>query len=113
MLSAARRLAARRGGRGLLQPSLLRQFQSSVGKAQEPATNTEPVPLSKMKDSFMSGTSSTYLEELEERDRSNPKSVDKSWASFFHSMGKALSPPAARRLVACATICLLLACPMV
>ncbi len=45
------------------------------------------MPLSKLKDSFLDGTSSTYLEELEERYRSNPKSVDKSWASFFHSMG--------------------------
>ena len=45
------------------------------------------MPLSKLKDSFLDGTSSTYLEELEERYRSNPQSVDKSWASFFHSMG--------------------------
>ena len=52
----------------------------------EPAP--KPVPLSKLKDSFLDGTSSTYLEELEERYRANPASVDKTWASFFNSMGK-------------------------
>lgn len=85
MLSSAARRLARRGGR--LGPlALLRPFQSSAEllKAAEP----EPVPLSKLKDQFLNATSSTYLEELEERYRSNPKSVDKSWASFFHSMGE-------------------------
>ena len=76
----ASRLVARRGQR---LPALARAFQASGSEQQEPA----PVPLSKLKDSFLDGTSSTYLEELEERYRSNPKSVDKSWASFFHSMG--------------------------
>lgn len=80
MLSTAGRLATR-GSRRL--PLALRGFQSSSETAQQP----EPVPLSKLKDSFLDGTSSTYLEELEERYRTNPKSVDKSWASFFHSMG--------------------------
>ena len=85
MLAAAGRRLVR--GRGL-QPLLLRQFQGTgeQGSAAEPAP--EPVPLSKLKDSFLDGTSSTYLEELEERYRANPKSVDKSWASFFHSLGE-------------------------
>lgn len=52
-----------------------------------------PVPLSKLKDSFLDGTSSTYLEELEERYRRNPSSVDKTWASFFKSMGEPSSGP--------------------
>ena len=39
----------------------------------------------------MDGTSSTYLEELQQRYQNDPKSVDKSWASFFHSLGGSLS----------------------
>ncbi len=45
------------------------------------------MPLSKLKDSFLDGTSSTYLEDLEERYRHDPGSVDKSWSSFFRSLG--------------------------
>lgn len=78
---AAGRIISRRGSSAA--PLLARQFQGSGDKLQQP----EPVPLRKLKDSFLDGTSSTYLEELEERYRSNPQSVDKSWASFFHSMG--------------------------
>ena len=51
-----------------------------------------PVPLKKMKDSFLDGTSSSYLEELEERYREDPSSVDTSWASFFRSMDMGVSP---------------------
>lgn len=40
--------------------------------------------------SFLDGTSSTYLEELEERYRADPSSVDKTWASFFNSLGMLL-----------------------
>jgi 2-oxoglutarate dehydrogenase E1 component len=59
-------------------------------RQREPA----PVPLRKMKDSFLDGTSSSYLEELEERYREDPKSVDTSWASFFRSMDMGVSPEA-------------------
>ena len=68
----------------------LRGFQTTSA-ALEPPPTPKPVPLSKLKDSFLDGTSSTYLEELEERYRVNPASVDKTWASFFKSMGKWLS----------------------
>ena len=54
----------------------------------------KPVPLRKLKDSFLDGTSSSYLEELEERYRSDPKSVDTSWASFFRSMDLGVAPEA-------------------
>lgn len=64
----------------------LRSFQTSAAALEPPPP--QPVPLSKLKDSFLDGTSSTYLEELEERYRVNPASVDKTWASFFQSMGK-------------------------
>lgn len=47
----------------------------------------QPVPLSKLKDGFLDGTSSTYLEELEERFHADPSSVDKSWAAFFNNLG--------------------------
>lgn len=48
----------------------------------------KPTPLPKLKDNFLDGTSSTYLEELEERYNSDPSSVDKTWASFFGSLGQ-------------------------
>ena len=48
----------------------------------------KPTALPKLKDNFLDGTSSTYLEELEERYRSDPASVDKTWASFFGSLGE-------------------------
>ncbi len=51
--------------------------------------SSQPVPLSKLKDAFLDGTSSTYLEELEERFRDDPTSVDKTWASFFNNLGTA------------------------
>jgi 2-oxoglutarate dehydrogenase E1 component len=52
---------------------------SSPAKAKDP----EPVPISKLYDNFLDGTSSTYLEELERRYQKDPNSVDKTWASFF------------------------------
>ncbi len=54
--------------------------------------HAQPVPLSKLKDGFLDGTSSTYLEELEERFRTDPSSVDKTWASFFNNLGVLLLP---------------------
>lgn len=75
-----------RGAATLLRPACVRYVQSSGG-AKDPA-HPEPVPLPKLKDSFLDGTSSTYLEELEERYRRDPGSVDRTWASFFKSLGK-------------------------
>ena len=40
-----------------------------------------------VQDNFLDGTSSSYLEELEERFRADPASVDKTWASFFTNLG--------------------------
>jgi len=51
----------------------------------------DPVPLSKLKDSFNDATSVTYLEELEQRYRRDPRSVDMTWASFFRSLGESWS----------------------
>lgn len=47
----------------------------------------EPVPISKMYDSFLDGTSSSYLEDLERRYNDDPASVDKTWAGFFRHVG--------------------------
>jgi hypothetical protein len=71
--------ARRLGGRARGLPGLARVYAT--------ATPPKPVPLAKMKDSFLDGTSSTYLEQLQERFNENPESVDKTWASFFRSLG--------------------------
>ncbi|GMH36333.1 hypothetical protein BSKO_04201 [Bryopsis sp. KO-2023] len=65
---------------------------SNVAQAQSPAP--DPVPLRKMKDSFLDGTSSTYLEELEQRYQADPYSVDKTWASFFRNLESGVPPEA-------------------
>jgi 2-oxoglutarate dehydrogenase complex dehydrogenase (E1) component-like enzyme len=48
------------------------------------------VPLSKLKDSFNDGTSIAYIEELEQRYKADPSSVDKTWGMFFKAMGESL-----------------------
>lgn len=62
-----------------------RWFQASGTDSQQNAPKA--VPMSKLKDAFLDGTSSTYLEDLEERYHKDPSSVDKSWTSFFRSLG--------------------------
>lgn len=66
-----------------------RGLSSSTASAK--SKDPEPVPISKLYDNFLDGTSSTYLEELERRYQSDPNSVDKTWASFF-SMASTLAP---------------------
>ena len=61
----------------------------------------QPVPISKMTDNFLDGTSSSYLEELERRYLEDPGSVDATWAGFFKSVGAlmaALSRPSRNAL---------------
>lgn len=74
-----------------LAPALL--LHSSASVAQQPPA-PKPVPLPKLKDSFLDGTSSTYLEELEQRYQADPRSVDKTWASFFNSLDTGVAPEA-------------------
>jgi hypothetical protein len=81
--SCAGRLAARLQRPPL--PVFAERWVHGTAKAEQ--QHPKPVPISKMTDSFLDGTSSTYLEELEERYRADPDSVDKSWASFFRSLG--------------------------
>jgi hypothetical protein len=82
MRRAAKRLASQAAWS--LRAQAISGLQTS---AVAGAAHPKPVPLSKLKDSFLDGTSSTYLEELEERYRANPASVDNTWGSFFRSMG--------------------------
>ena len=60
----------------------------AIAQAYATAAPPKPVPIAKLKDSFLDGTSSTYLEQLQEKFNDDPASVDKSWASFFRSLGK-------------------------
>ena len=86
----AMRVATRRVADQLrCSPAVLignRLFQGSGADAQQGPPKA--VPMSKLKDSFLDGTSSTYLEDMEEKYRQDPSSVDKSWASFFRSLGE-------------------------
>jgi hypothetical protein len=75
-------LFGRSGGR---TQRLLRAYHASKGPL---AADPEPVPLSKLKDSFNDATSVTYLEELEKRYLEDPGSIDRTWASFFKSLGE-------------------------
>lgn len=47
------------------------------------STSTQSVPLSKLKDSFIHGTSGNFLEELQRQWEADPNSVDISWQVFF------------------------------
>lgn len=84
MLRAAKRLRSSGGsGRAMMDFARRTLGSSSSSLAQHP----QPTQLSKLKDSFLDGTSGSYLETIEERYRADPSSVDKSWASFFKSLG--------------------------
>lgn len=63
-----------------------------INNSSTPANVPQPVSLSKLKDGFLDGTSSTYLEELEERFRVDPSSVDKTWAAFFSNLERGIDP---------------------
>ncbi|KAL6785511.1 OGD1 [Auxenochlorella protothecoides x Auxenochlorella symbiontica] len=89
MLAHSSRRVAGRVARTLA--AVQRDFKSSAAAGQ---AHPKPVPLSKLKDSFLDGTSSTYLEELEQRYREDPASVDRTWASFFKSMDMGVSAEA-------------------
>lgn len=72
----------------------LRELHATTAACDAAPPAPKPVPLAKLKDSFLDGTSSSYLEELEERFRDNPASVDKTWASFFRSLDAGVPPEA-------------------
>jgi len=62
----------------------------SSSAVSEPAA-PKAVALSKLKDNFNDATSVTYLEELEKRFNEDPKSVDRTWASFFTNLNRGVS----------------------
>nr|GLL45273.1 2-oxoglutarate dehydrogenase, mitochondrial-like isoform X1 [Ipomoea trifida] len=76
-------------------PSQSRYLHTTVvrSKAQS-APVPRPVPLSKLTDSFLDGTSSVYLEELQRAWEQDPSSVDESWDNFFRNfVGQATTSP--------------------
>ena len=85
LLRASRRAS---GLGGLLQRNAGAGAAALHGSAGANAADPEPVALAKLKDSFNDATSVTYLEELEKRYHDDPASVDRTWASFFRSLGE-------------------------
>ncbi|PWA95636.1 2-oxoglutarate dehydrogenase, E1 component [Artemisia annua] len=78
----AYRYAARTHVRVL--PSGSRCFHTTIFKSKpESAPVPRSVPLSRLSDSFLDGTSSVYLEELQRAWETDPNSVDESWDNFF------------------------------
>lgn len=63
-----------------------RELHSSKETLQQSAARLpESVPLSKLTDNFLDGTSSVYLEELQRAWEVDPNSVDESWDTFFRN----------------------------
>ncbi|KAJ8636897.1 hypothetical protein MRB53_011164 [Persea americana] len=76
-------------------PTQDRYFHSTVYRPKAQAAPVpRPVPLSKLTDSFLDGTSSVYLEELQRAWEEDPNSVDESWDNFFRNFtGQAATSP--------------------
>ncbi|CAN4090118.1 unnamed protein product [Withania somnifera] len=76
-------------------PSQSRYFHTTVFRPKAQAAPVpRPVPLSKLTDSFLDGTSSVYLEELQRAWEQDPNSVDESWDNFFRNFaGLAATSP--------------------
>lgn len=63
-------------------------------KFQQTAPVPRAVPLSRLTDNFLDGTSSVYLEELQRAWEVDPQSVDESWDNFFRNfVGQASTSP--------------------
>ena len=85
---ALRRSLVRRGCyiRTCVDPGKNRYFHTTVVKLKDQdAPVPRSVPLSKLTDSFLDGTSSVYLEELQRAWEADPNSVDDSWDNFFRN----------------------------
>lgn len=71
-----------------------RSLHSTGHKFQQTAPVPRPVPLSRLSDNFLDGTSSVYLEELQRAWEADPQSVDESWDNFFRNfVGQASTSP--------------------
>uniref|UniRef100_A0A1D1YN04 2-oxoglutarate dehydrogenase, mitochondrial n=2 Tax=Anthurium amnicola TaxID=1678845 RepID=A0A1D1YN04_9ARAE len=74
-------------------PPPARGFHSTAVR-RKAAPVPRPVPLSRLTDSFLDGTSSVYLEELQRAWEADPSSVDESWDNFFRNfVGQAATSP--------------------
>ncbi|KAA3481792.1 2-oxoglutarate dehydrogenase, mitochondrial-like [Gossypium australe] len=71
-----------------------RCFRSTVfNPKQKKSPVPRSVPLSRLADNFLDGTSSVYLEELQRAWEADPNSVDESWDNFFRNfVGQASGP---------------------
>ncbi|KAL1295658.1 hypothetical protein HN51_056512 [Arachis hypogaea] len=76
-------------------PPASRNFHTTTFKSKaESAPVPRAVPLSKLTDNFLDGTSSVYLEELQRAWEADPNSVDESWDNFFRNfVGQASTTP--------------------
>ncbi|GJY80343.1 2-oxoglutarate dehydrogenase, mitochondrial-like protein [Tanacetum coccineum] len=65
--------------RTCILPSGTRQFHTTVSKSKaQSAPVQHAIPLSRLTDSFLDGTSSVYLEELQRAWDAHPNSIDES-----------------------------------
>jgi 2-oxoglutarate dehydrogenase E1 component len=71
-----------------------RCFHSTAMRPRSAAPVPRAVPLSRLSDSFLDGTSSVYLEELQRTWEADPSSVDESWDNFFRNFVAQASPSA-------------------
>lgn len=97
--SGAARLALRRSLATRALPAAAaarcyRGFHSTALRPRSTAPAPRAVPLSRLSDSFLDGTSSVYLEELQRAWETDPSSVDESWDNFFRNFVAQASPSA-------------------
>jgi 2-oxoglutarate dehydrogenase E1 component len=95
--SGAARLALRRSLATRAPPAAARcarGFHSTALRPRSAAPAPRAVPLSRLSDSFLDGTSSVYLEELQRAWEADPSSVDESWDNFFRNFVAQASPSA-------------------
>lgn len=81
--------------RNIVLSSTSRNFHTTVFKSKAQAAPVpRAVPLSRLTDNFIDGTSSVYLEELQRAWEADPNSVDESWDNFFRNfVGQASTFP--------------------
>lgn len=60
-------------------------LRSLHGSSVRFSTSTQSVPLSRLKDNFIHGTSGNFLEEMQRQWEADPNSVDASWQIFFRN----------------------------
>ncbi|KAL6562751.1 hypothetical protein OROGR_003758 [Orobanche gracilis] len=64
-------------------PSQYQFFHATVSRPKSQSAPVPcPIPLSRLTDSFLDGTSSVYLEELQIAWEKDPNNVDESWDNF-------------------------------